>query len=150
MTGRRSAGILLFRRREGGAQVLLGHSGGPFFTRRTAGAWSIPKGEYEDDEAPFDAAAREFTEELGLPVPPGERIPLGEVTQKNGKRVTVWAVEAELDPETITPGTFSMEWPRGSGRIEEFPEIDRVAWFDLAEARTLMVAGQQDFLDRLP
>jgi predicted NUDIX family NTP pyrophosphohydrolase len=150
MAAKRSAGLLLFRRTSGGVEVLLGHSGGPYFERRDVGAWSVPKGEYGDDETAFDAARREFTEELGLPVPDGEPLPLGEIVQRSGKIVTVWAVEADLDPDSITPGTFLMEWPPKSGRHEEFPEIDRVAWFGLDDARARMIQGQQPLLDRLP
>ncbi len=146
---RRSAGLLLFRRTENGTEVLLGHMGGPFFTRRDAGAWSVPKGEYEPDEAAWDAARREFREELGLAPPDGEAVPLGEVTQTNGKIVTVWAIEAELDVATVVPGTFTMEWPRGSGRIQQFPEIDRVEWLGVDRARSVIVKAQAAFLDRL-
>jgi predicted NUDIX family NTP pyrophosphohydrolase len=123
--------------------------GGPFWARRDEGAWSIPKGEYEPDEDPQDAARREFEEELGLPPPAGELLPLGSVRQTGGKEVTVWAVEGDLDPGLVVPGTFEMEWPKGSGRIREFPEIDRVEWFGLDEARSKIVAKQRDFLDRL-
>ena len=135
---KRSAGILLFRRTPTGPEVLLGHSGGPYYAGRDVGAWSVPKGEYGDDETAFDAAHREFTEELGLPVPAGETVPLGEVTQRNGKVVTAWAIEADLDPASITPGLFSMQWPPKSGRYREFPEIDRVAWLSLDQAREWM------------
>jgi predicted NUDIX family NTP pyrophosphohydrolase len=147
---KRSAGILLYRRTAAGTEVLLGHSGGPYYAGRDVNAWSVPKGEYEDNETAFDAARREFTEELGLPVPDGETLPLGDVTQRNGKVVTVWAIEADLDPAGITPGLFSMQWPPRSGRYQEFPEIDRVAWLSLEQAREWMIAGQQPLLDRLP
>ncbi|MGW0336403.1 NUDIX domain-containing protein [Streptomyces sp. NPDC003011] len=147
--GRRSAGLLLFRHTGHGVEVLLGHMGGPFFARRDAGAWTVPKGEYDPAEPAWDAARREFQEELGLPPPDGEALPLGEVRQTNGKTVTAWAVEADLDPETITPGTFRMEWPPRSGRIQEFPELDRVAWFGLERARAVIVTAQAAFLDRL-
>lgn len=146
---KRSAGLLLFRRGDDALEVLLGHMGGPFFARRDAGAWTVPKGEYEPDEPAWDAARREFREELGLEPPDGAALPLGEVRQANGKIVTVWAVEADLDPATIVPGTFRTEWPRGSGRIQEFPELDRVAWLGLDRARTLIVTAQAAFLDRL-
>src|SRR5512139_698162 len=149
MPARRSAGILLFRRSSGGVQVLLGHMGGPFWARRDAGAWSVPKGEHEPDEEPLAAARREFQEELGLPVPAGDLVELGSVTQSGGKVVTVWAVEADLDPGEVTPGTFTMEWPKGSGRVAEFPEVDRAAWFDLRDAGERIVAAQREFLDRL-
>ncbi|MDX3244442.1 NUDIX domain-containing protein [Streptomyces sp. ME18-1-4] len=146
---RRSAGLLLFRRTGDGPQVLLGHMGGPYFARKDAGAWTVPKGEYEPDEPAWEAARREFREELGLPPPDGEAIPLGEVRQKNGKIVTAWAVEADLDPATIVPGTFTLEWPPRSGRLKEFPELDRVAWFGLARAHEVIVTAQSAFLDRL-
>ncbi|MEV2211934.1 NUDIX domain-containing protein [Streptomyces sp. NPDC050997] len=146
---KRSAGLLLFRHTDHGLEVLLGHMGGPFFARRDAGAWTVPKGEYEPDEPAWDAARREFREELGLAPPDGEAVPLGEVRQTNGKIVTVWAVAADLDPATIRPGTFRMEWPPKSGQIQEFPELDRVAWFDLDGARAVIVKAQAAFLDRL-
>ncbi|MFD0313472.1 NUDIX domain-containing protein [Streptomyces flavalbus] len=146
---RRSAGLLLFRRAGDGLEVLLGHMGGPFFARRDAGAWTVPKGEYEPDEPAWDAARREFTEELGVAPPDGEALPLGEVRQSGGKLVTVWAVEGDLDPTSVVPGTFTMEWPPRSGRVQEFPELDRVRWFPLAEARDVIVTAQGAFLDRL-
>ncbi|MGW4868287.1 NUDIX domain-containing protein [Streptomyces chartreusis] len=146
---RRSAGLLLFRRTGAGLEVLLGHMGGPFFAKRDAGAWTVPKGEYEPDEPAWDAARREFQEELGLPPPDGEALPLGEVKQTGGKIVTVWAVEADLDPATVVPGTFRMEWPPRSGRTQEFPELDRVEWLDLDRAREVLVKAQAAFLDRL-
>ncbi|MFG3249851.1 NUDIX domain-containing protein [Streptomyces sp. NPDC048187] len=147
---RRSAGLLLHRRGLGGElQVLLGHMGGPFYTRRDAGAWTVPKGEYDPAEPAWEAARREFEEELGLPPPEGEAVPLGEVRQAGGKVVTVWAVEADLDPAAVLPGTFTMEWPPRSGRTQEFPELDRVAWFALDAAREVIVKAQAAFLDRL-
>ncbi|MCL8009653.1 NUDIX domain-containing protein [Streptomyces sp. AS02] len=146
---RRSAGLLLFRRTDGGLEVLLGHMGGPFFAKRDAGAWTVPKGEYEPDEPAWDAARREFREELGLAPPDGESVPLGEVKQAGGKIVTVWAVEADLDPATVVPGTFVMEWPPRSGRTQEFPELDRVAWLGVERAREVIVKAQAAFLDRL-
>ncbi|WP_405919060.1 NUDIX domain-containing protein [Streptomyces longwoodensis] len=149
MTVRRSAGLLLFRRAADGPQVLLGHMGGPFFARKDAGAWTVPKGEYEPAEPAWDAARREFREELGLEPPDGEAIALGEVRQTNGKLVTAWAVEADLDPAAVVPGTFTMEWPPRSGRLREFPELDRVAWFGLEQARAVIVTAQAAFLDRL-
>ncbi|MEW2418946.1 NUDIX domain-containing protein [Streptomyces nigra] len=146
---RRSAGLLLFRRTDAGPEVLLGHMGGPYFARRDAGAWTVPKGEYAPDEPAWDAARREFQEELGLPPPDGEAVPLGEVRQAGGKTVTVWAVEADLDPAAVVPGTFTMEWPPHSGRTREFPELDRVVWLPLDRARELIVKAQAAFLDRL-
>ncbi|MBE8470736.1 NUDIX domain-containing protein [Streptomyces justiciae] len=147
---RTSAGLLLFRRTGAGVEVLLGHMGGPFFARRDAGAWTVPKGEYVADEEPaWEAARREFQEELGLAPPDGDAVPLGEVRQSNGKLVTVWAIEADLDPATVVPGTFRMEWPPRSGQEQEFPELDRVAWFPLDRAREVIVKAQATFLDRL-
>ncbi|MFD7243245.1 NUDIX domain-containing protein [Streptomyces massasporeus] len=146
---KRSAGLLLFHPGEDGLDVLLGHMGGPFFARRDAGAWTVIKGEYEPDEPAWEAARREFQEELGLPPPDGEAIDLGEVRQTGGKIVTAWAIRADLDPATITPGTFRMEWPPKSGRFQEFPELDRVAWFGLDRARSVIVKAQTAFLDRL-
>lgn len=133
----------------GSVEVLLGHLGGPFWARRDGGAWSIPKGEYGDDESPKQAAGREFEEELGLPVPDSEWLALGSARQPRGKVVTIWAVEGTLDPADVVPGTFSMQWPPGSGRFETFPEIDRVQWFPLDTARQKLVAGQRVFVDRL-
>ncbi|MFC8142032.1 NUDIX domain-containing protein [Streptomyces paradoxus] len=146
---KRSAGLLLFHTTDNGLEVLLGHMGGPFFARREAGAWTVPKGEYEPDEPAWEAARREFQEELGLPPPDGEAIDLGEVRQTNGKIVTAWAVQADLDPAAIVPGTFRMEWPPRSGQLQEFPELDRVAWFGLDRARAVIVKAQAAFLDRL-
>lgn len=150
MVARRSAGILLFRRTEAGVEVLLGHLGGPLWARRDEGAWTLPKGEPEDGEGLLAAARREFSEELGLPVPDGEPIPLGEVRQRGGKVVTAWALEADLDPDDITPGTFELEWPPRSGRVRPFPELDRVAWLGLADAARLLIPAQRELLTRLP
>ncbi|MEV6651842.1 NUDIX domain-containing protein [Streptomyces sp. NPDC051219] len=149
MADKRSAGLLLFRRTATGTEVLIAHMGGPIWQRRDAGAWSVPKGEYGPQEEPRDAARREFTEELGLPAPEGEYVPLGDVRQSGGKVVTVWAVEGDLDPGLVEPGTFTMEWPRGSGDMRAFPEIDRAGWFGLEPARAKLVAAQTAFLDRL-
>ncbi|WP_433274222.1 NUDIX domain-containing protein [Actinosynnema sp. CS-041913] len=149
MTGKISAGILLYRRAEDGLEVLIGHMGGPFWTRKDAGAWSIPKGEPDGDEPLEATARREFAEELGLPVPDGELLPLGDVRQSGGKTVHVWALEGDLDPEQVVPGTFQLEWPKGSGNLREYPEVDRVAWVPLAEAAVKLVTAQRVFLDRL-
>ncbi|MET9480676.1 NUDIX domain-containing protein [Streptomyces sp. NPDC006638] len=149
MPGKRSAGLLVHRVTDTGVAVLLGHMGGPFWAGREDAAWSIPKGEYGPEEPAEAAARREFQEELGLPPPEGPWTPLGESRQRGGKIVTIWAVEGELDPALAVPGTFTMEWPRGSGVLREFPEIDRVAWFALPEAARRLVAGQRVFLDRL-
>ena len=149
VTGKRSAGILLFRRNGREVEVLLGHMGGPYWARKDAGAWSIPKGEYDGNEDAVAAARREFQEELGLPPPAGDLRELGEVKQPSGKIVTVWALEGDLDPREVVPGTFHMEWPPLSGRRQEFPEIDRAGWFTLDVARKKLVRGQREFLDRL-
>ncbi|MEV4332146.1 NUDIX domain-containing protein [Streptomyces sp. NPDC049597] len=149
MATMRSAGLLLYRRRDTRVQVLLGHMGGPFWASRDDAAWSIPKGEYTPDEDPMAAARREFEEELGLQPPVGDWIPLGETRQSNGKVVTVWAMEGDLDTSLVVPGTFTMEWPRGSGVQQEFPEIDRAEWFDIGTARERLVASQRVFLERL-
>lgn len=148
MAAKRSAGILLFRRRPH-LQVLIGHLGGPLWSRREIAAWSIPKGEYGPDETALDAARREFTEELGLPVPEAEFIELGVVRQSGGKQVTAWAAEADLDLDQVVLGTFEMEWPRGSGRLERFPELDRLAWCEPELARDRLITSQRQFLDRL-
>ncbi|MFI8434740.1 NUDIX domain-containing protein [Streptomyces sp. NPDC079020] len=152
-TLKRSAGLLLYRVTETGDgpefEVLIGHMGGPFWAGREAAAWSVPKGEYGPEEQPAAAARREFEEELGLPVPQGEWVPLGSARQPSGKTVTVWALEAGLDPATAVPGTFTMEWPRGSGVQQEFPEMDRFAWCTPEQAAERLVTGQRVFLDRL-
>jgi len=146
---RTSAGILLWRRGDAGPEVLLGHMGGPFWARKDDGAWSLPKGEHGPDEEPEAVARREFEEELGSPVPTGELLPLGEHRVTSGKVLTVWAVEGDLDAGTCVSNTFELEWPPRSGRMQEFPEIDRAAWFGLDDARTRLVKGQVPFLDRL-
>lgn len=148
-TGRLSAGILLFRRRGGSPEVLLAHPGGPFWVTKDAGHWTIPKGEAEPGEELLAVARREFAEETGHEAPGGEAIPLGEIRQKSGKRVVGWALEGDLDPAAAASNTFEMEWPPGSGRQATFPEIDRVAWLDLPEARRRLKAAQAPFLDRL-
>ncbi|AXB48293.1 NUDIX domain-containing protein [Amycolatopsis albispora] len=148
MAAKRSAGILLYRGGPADTEVLLGHMGGPFWARKDEAAWSVPKGEHEPDEAPLAAARREFEEELGLPVPEGEHVELGEVRQ-SGKVVTVFAIEADLDPSLAVPGTFELEWPPRSGKMQEFPEMDRFEWFGLAEAERKLVKGQRPFLGRL-
>ena len=150
MAARTSAGILLYRLSPGGGcEVLLGHMGGPFWARKDDGAWSIPKGEHGPDEDPFDVARREFEEELGSPVPAPDFHPLGQVRVTSGKLLTVWAAEGDLDAAATRSNTFTLEWPPRSGRLQEFPEIDRSAWFPVAEAREKLVKGQVPFLDRL-
>jgi predicted NUDIX family NTP pyrophosphohydrolase len=145
----RSAGLLLFRRTGGQLEVLLVHPGGPFWARRDDGVWSIPKGEYPEDEDPLSAARREFAEELGSPAPDGETIDLGEIRQKAGKVVCAWAVAGDLDAAKITSNRFTMEWPPRSGRTQEFPEVDRAQWFVLGEARERINPAQSALLDRL-
>lgn len=144
-----SAGLLLHRIVGDSIEVLIGHPGGPFWVRKDDGAWSIPKGEYGSDEDPWQAARREFAEELGNPAPDGPRTELGTVKQPGGKILTVFAVAADFDVALMMSNTFSMEWPRGSGRLREFPELDRVAWLPLEQARIKLLAGQRVFLDRL-
>jgi predicted NUDIX family NTP pyrophosphohydrolase len=144
-----SAGLLLFRERDGVLEVLLGHMGGPFWARKDAGAWSIPKGELAPGEDPLAGARREFAEELGRPPPDGPAIELGEIRQKAGKRVIAFALEADFDPADIVPGTFELEWPPRSGRRRAFPEVDRVVWFDLPTATAKIVRGQLALLERL-
>jgi predicted NUDIX family NTP pyrophosphohydrolase len=146
---KRSAGLLLYRRVSDALEVLLVHPGGPFWAQKDVGAWSIPKGEYGDDEQPEAAARREFAEELGSPVPAGEALALGEIRQKSGKFVTAWAVAGDLDAGRITSNTFSMEWPPRSGRTREYPEVDRAQWFGLEEARERINPAQVALLDRL-
>jgi predicted NUDIX family NTP pyrophosphohydrolase len=145
----RSAGILLYRAAGGAIEVLLVHPGGPFWARRDAGAWSIPKGEYGDGEDPRSCALREFEEETGMPLPPGELIELGSIRQKGGKVVSAWAAEGDLDADSVRSNTFTMEWPPRSGRTAEFPEIDRAGWFGIDAAREKLVPAQAELLDRL-
>jgi predicted NUDIX family NTP pyrophosphohydrolase len=146
---KRSAGILVFRLDAGAPRVLLVHPGGPLWARRDLGAWSIPKGEVDDGEDPLACALREFAEELGSPAPAGPRIDLGTIRQKGGKVVQGWAVEGDLDPDALRSGTFTMEWPPRSGRTQEFPEVDRAAWFGVEEARERLLPAQVELLDRL-
>jgi predicted NUDIX family NTP pyrophosphohydrolase len=148
-----SAGLLLYRRRtDDGAEVLevlLGHMGGPFWARKDEGAWSIPKGEYEPGADPFMAAKREFEEELGSAPPLVEYQELGSVTQPGGKVVTAWAGEADFDAAAAISNTFELEWPRGSGQMRSFAEIDRAGWFTLDVARAKILRGQQPLIDQL-
>jgi predicted NUDIX family NTP pyrophosphohydrolase len=144
-----SAGLLVYRREASGLQVLLGHPGGPFWAKRDAGAWSLPKGEHGPDELPLAAARREFEEELGIAPPDAPVLDLGTTRLKSGKVIRAFAVEGDLDPATISPGEFDMEWPPRSGRTGRFPEIDRVEWFFPDEARTRLNPAQAVFLDRL-
>jgi predicted NUDIX family NTP pyrophosphohydrolase len=135
--------------RDGRLEVLLGHMGGPFWAKKDEGAWSIPKGEYDEHEDPLTAARREFEEETGTAPPDGPTIELGEIRQAGGKRVLAWAVEGDLDPATVRSNTFTLEWPPRSGQLQEFPEIDRGEWFDAATARRKLVKAQGAFVDAL-
>jgi predicted NUDIX family NTP pyrophosphohydrolase len=149
LTPLRSAGIVLHRRGAGGLEVLLVHPGGPIWARRDLGAWSIPKGEYADGEDPLDAARREFAEELGSQAPGGEAHDLGEVRLKSGKWVCAWAISGDLDADEIHSNSFALQWPPRSGRMQEFPEVDRAQWFGLEEAREKLNPAQTAFLERL-
>jgi len=144
----RSAGLLMWRRRPEGIEVFLVHPGGPFWATRDEGAWSIPKGEYAEGEQPLEAARREFREETGLSVE-GEYVPLEPVRQKGGKTVMAWAVEGDCEAAAVSSNTFEMEWPPRSGRRQEFPEIDRAAWFPLDEAAAKILKGQLPLLEQL-
>jgi len=141
--------VLLHRRGPAGPQVLLGHMGGPFWARKDAGAWSIPKGEYGEGEDPVAVALREFEEETGQRPPEGDLVALGEVRQRGGKVVSAWAAPGDLDPAAVTSNTFTLEWPPRSGTRREFPEVDRAGWFDPATAREKLLAAQAELVDRL-
>ena len=145
---RKSAGILLYRFQKDGVEVFLVHPGGPFWVNKDNGSWSIPKGEYNDDEDALKAAQREFQEETGLSIQ-GNFIELGEVRQPSGKRVMVWALENDQEVEDIRSNTFQLEWPPKSGKMQEFPEVDRGGWFSIPEARQKILKGQISFLDKL-
>jgi predicted NUDIX family NTP pyrophosphohydrolase len=146
---RRSAGIVLHRSGSSGVEVLLVHPGGPFWARKDAGAWSIPKGEYEDGEDPLACALREFEEETGTRLAADDAVDLGSVRQKGGKEVTAWAVAGDLDPSAVRSNTFTMEWPPRSGRQAEFAEIDRAEWFAVDAARDKLVSAQVELIERL-
>ncbi|WIM86495.1 NUDIX domain-containing protein [Candidatus Mycobacterium wuenschmannii] len=143
-----SAGLLLYRTGSG-LEVLIAHPGGPFWARKDDGAWSIPKGEYADGEDPWAAAQREFGEEVGLPLPVGPRIDLAPIKQAGGKVVTAFAVRADLDLAGAHSNTFELEWPRGSGQLKSFPEVDRIEWFTVAQARVKLLKSQIPLLDQL-
>jgi predicted NUDIX family NTP pyrophosphohydrolase len=146
---RTSAGILLHRAGAAGREVLIGHMGGPFWAKKDAGGWSIPKGEYGPGEDAFAVACREFEEELGTPVPATVFLPLGELRTTSIKVLTVWAADGDLDATAAVSNTFALEWPPRSGGMQEFPEIDRAGWFGIEDAREKLVTGQVPFLDRL-
>jgi predicted NUDIX family NTP pyrophosphohydrolase len=144
----RSAGILLYRRREGAVEVLLVHPGGPFWARKDEGVWSIPKGEYAPGEEPLAAARREFEEETGAR-PEAEALALGSFRQSAAKIVDAWAIEGDFDPVTLKSNTFTMEWPPRSGKMREMPEVDRAAWFTPEEAARKLLKGQRPILEAL-
>ncbi len=145
---RQSAGIVLYRRRPRGLEFLLVHPGGPFWAKKEAGAWSIPKGEYGEGEDALDAACREFEEEIGIRLE-GDFVPLAPIRQRGGKVVVAWGVEGDLDPDGIRSDTFTMEWPPRSGRLREFPEVDRAAWCTLDDARRRINHAQLPLLVEL-
>ncbi|OBI84648.1 NUDIX domain-containing protein [Mycobacterium sp. E740] len=144
-----SAGLLLYRGTGDAVEVLIAHPGGPFWARKDDGAWSIPKGEYTEGEDPWAVACREFEEELGKPPPAGPRSDFPPLRQPSGKVITAFAVRGDLDLAGTFSNTFTLEWPKGSGKLREFPEIDRAAWFSVAEARSKLLKGQRPLLDRL-
>ena len=147
---KRSAGVLLHRLRDGAREVLLVHPGGPYWAKKDAGAWSIPKGEYKEGEDPRACAAREFEEELGTPLPADAALAeLGTVKLRSGKEIVAFAAAGDLDADAIRSNTFPLEWPPRSGRMREFPEVDRAGWFALAEAREKLNPAQAELLDRL-
>ena len=145
---KRSAGLLLYRRRNGALEVFLVHPGGPFWAKKDLGAWSIPKGQYAEDEEPLVAARREFEEETSFPAPQASAS-LGEVQQAGGKIVTAWAAEGDCDPSKLVSNECRVEWPPRSGRMIDIPEVDRAGWFSIDEARERILKSQQPFLDRL-
>jgi predicted NUDIX family NTP pyrophosphohydrolase len=149
MTPKLSAALLLYRSRRGLLEVMLVHMGGPFWARKDAGAWSLPKGEHAQAEDSLSAARREFAEETGRRPPTGDPIDLGVIRQPSGKLIQTWAIEADMDVSEITSNSVELEWPRGSGRIQVFPEVDRADWFDIGEARRKLVKGQVAFVDAL-
>jgi predicted NUDIX family NTP pyrophosphohydrolase len=145
---KQSAGLLLYRRKDRGLEVLLVHPGGPFWARKDLGSWSIPKGEYSSDEDPLEAARREFTEETGFSAE-GDFRELPGIRQKSGKLVRAWALQGDLDAKQLKSNTFRMEWPPHSGKFEDFPEVDRAAWFPVETARHKILTSQRPLLDHL-
>lgn len=146
---KKSAGILLYRVKNNLPQVLLAHPGGPFYTKKDLGAWTIPKGEFTEEEDPLEAAKREFKEETGMDVPDNEFIALSPIKQKSGKVVYAWMVKGDLDPTKIISNTFELEWPPKSGIKKQFPEIDKAEWFSIKEAKEKIIPAQTDLLDQL-
>ena len=146
---RRSAGLLLYRTDRGAIEVLLVHPGGPLWATRDLGAWSIPKGEYQQGEEPLAVALREFQEETGHSPPQGSLVELGAIRQRGGKVLTAWAAAGDLDAAAITSNSFTMEWPPRSGRRQAFPEVDRAGWFDPDTAREKLIGAQGELIDRL-
>ncbi|MGV3570758.1 MAG: NUDIX domain-containing protein [Ramlibacter sp.] len=144
----RSAGLLMYRRRGPALEVLLAHPGGPFWSRRDEASWTLPKGEIDEGEDPLAAARREFSEETGFVATP-PFLPLGELRQKSGKRISAWAFEGDANPAQLRSNLFEMEWPPRSGRLKEFPEVDRVQWYDVETAAVKLIAGQVPFLAAL-
>jgi predicted NUDIX family NTP pyrophosphohydrolase len=148
MSKKKSAGLLLFRETVAGVEVLLVHPGGPFWARTDDGSWSIPKGEFAEDEEPLSAAKREFEEETGVP-PAGDFLRLEPLRQPSGKVVFAWALSSDFDPTSLKSNMYSMEWPPKAGHQQEFPEVDRAAWFEVHSARRKILKGQAPFLDQL-
>jgi predicted NUDIX family NTP pyrophosphohydrolase len=149
MASKRSAGILLYRRRSAQVEALLVHPGGPFWSKKDDGAWFIPKGELQGDELPLDAARREFREELGSEPPPGEPLALGTIKNKSGKLIYAWALEGDFELATLKSNTFTLEWPPRSGKLREFPEVDRAAFFALPDAESKLHQAELPLLERL-
>src|SRR5436309_3142771 len=149
MGKKKSAGLLLYRENSGGLEVLLVHPGGPFWQKRDDGAWTIPKGEFDDDEDPLKAAQREFEEETGTVPPGGEFIPLEPVKQPSGKVVYAWAINGDFDQSKLRSNMFPMEWPPNSGKLQQFPEVNRAAWLTLEIAKRKILKGQIPFIDQL-
>jgi predicted NUDIX family NTP pyrophosphohydrolase len=145
---KKSAGLLMYRRRHGSLEVFLVHPGGPFWQKKDVGSWSIPKGEYTADEDPLEVAKREFQEETGFKAS-GKFVPLTSRKQPSGKIITAWAFEGNCNPSTIRSNAFSMEWPPHSGKREEFPEVDRAGWFSIPDAKMKIIEGQSGFVDEL-
>ena len=145
---KKSAGLVIYRHKAGMLEIFLVHPGGPFWSKKDAGVWSIPKGEFEEEEDPIEAALREFTEETGVKIT-GDLIALDALRQPGGKTVYAWAIAGNFDPAVIKSNTFSMEWPPKSGRVKEFPEVDRAGWFSIEEAMIKILKGQQGFIIQL-